>query len=165
MSDNTDKTNVFTNSKPVELTYYDIAMRTYHSLDTFFDAADKSDWYNPFATECQQVVEKLLKDLLTQILPLSSKLESLLHSHDLGTLARAVNGMYPNTLRIQDCAWLTDYYFDTRYPGDNFFVVTRYDALEVKKVTDTLVESILSVRSSLPKTAGSFFKDGGRDAK
>lgn len=164
MSD-TDKTDVFGNINSTELTYYDIAMKTYHSLDAFFEAADKSDWYNPFTTECQQVVEKLLKDVLTRIMPLSSKLESLLHSHDLGTLARAVNGVYPNTVKIQDCTWLTDYYFDTRYPGDNFFVVTRYDALEVKKVTGALVESILSVRGSLTKTAGSFFEDGGCNAK
>lgn len=165
MDKSADKTIMFTDSNPAELTYYDIAMRTYRSLDAFFDAADKTDWYNPFATECQQIVEKLLKDLLTRILPLSSRLESLLRSHDLGTLARAINSVYPNTLRIQDCTWLTDYYFDTRYPGDNFFVVTRYDALEVRKVTDALVESINSIRGSLSKTTDSFFENGGCDAR
>lgn len=103
--------------------------------------------------------------MLTKILPLSSRLESLLHSHDLGTLARAINSVYPNALKIQDCTWLTDYYFDTRYPGDNFFVVSRYDALEVRKVTDALVESILSIRGSLSKATDSFFENGGCDAR
>lgn len=35
MDKSVDKTNMFTDSNPAELTYYDIAMRTYHSLDAF----------------------------------------------------------------------------------------------------------------------------------
>lgn len=140
-----------------ELSYYEIALKTYRCLDVLFETAEKMDWYNSFTVECQQIVEKLLKDILMRILPVSTKLNALLSSHDLAVLSRALNKEYPNTIKVADCAWLTDYYFDTRYPGDNFFVVTKADAEDVKEITIALSDKLIEFHNYVVAKPTSYF--------
>lgn len=65
------------------------------------------------------------------------------------TLARALQVNYPNTIRVQDAAWLGDYYFDTRYPGDDFVVVSEYDARMLLETTKTMAENLITLYDSL----------------
>ncbi len=140
-----------------ELSYIDIALKTYSGLDILFDAAEKMEWYNSFAVECHQIVEKLLKGVLLEVLSPDDRRNSLISSHDLALLARALGKEYPNFVKIEDCAWLTDYYFDARYPGDNFFVVTREEAQKVKDVTSHMADALITLHQQLNNKHTSYF--------
>lgn len=38
--------------------------------------------------------------------------------------------------------WLGDFYFDARYPGDNFVEVNKEDALECIRITEDLQQKV-----------------------
>lgn len=131
------------------MTYFELANGYYRHLDHEFESACEIDWFNVFAPECAQVVEKFMKAVLElRELPENVSL-SIFDTHDLMRLGRAVNKLYPNTISEEKAAWLSHFYFDTRYPGDNCFAVSKYDAEQVKKVTETLAEPLISLYKSL----------------
>ena len=45
---------------------------------------------------------------------------------------------YALSVSSKDCKWLGDFYFDARYPGDNFVVVSREDALECFSIVEAI---------------------------
>ncbi len=140
------------------LSYYELAMKTYQHLDVFYDTAEKIDWYNSFAVECHQIVEKLLKAIIECSASVSEDTQAAMKSHDLGNLARRVNRKFPNSVSTEKCAWLSDFYFDTRYPGDNFFVVTKIEAADLLKVTTELADNLIVLYKGLPSLK-SFFNE------
>ena len=63
----------------------------------------------------------------------------LMHSHNLRAIVNKLKEAYPNLeLSTKDMKWLGDFYFDARYPGDNFIQVHKEDALECLRLTEDL---------------------------
>ncbi len=143
------------------MTYFDLAYGYYKHLDHEFKSACEIEWFNVFAPECAQVVEKLMKAILElKELPENVSL-SIFDTHDLMKLSRVVNRLYPNTVSEEKAAWLSHFYFDSRYPGDNCFAVTEYDARQVKEVTEQLSEPLIMLYNSLSTKKTSLF--GGNE--
>lgn len=45
----------------------------------------------------------------------------------------------------KDCKWLGDFYFDARYPGDNFVTVNEEDAQECLRIVELLETDVMAI--------------------
>ena len=99
--------------------YYSIACDDYKYLLRNLD----SDFYNNMAVACQQICEKALKSILICINP---DAKTIINSHNLRLIYNAINEEKAViNLDITKLSLLKDYYFDVRYPGDNFINVSK----------------------------------------
>lgn len=75
-------------------------------------------YYNNLAVNAQQVAEKMLKSVAESYLQKESRAFS---SHNLRVIYNEINkedsGIF---LDVRDLAFLSDFYFSARYPGDNY---------------------------------------------
>ncbi|MFA9463386.1 MAG: HEPN domain-containing protein [Velocimicrobium sp.] len=94
--------------------------------------------YNGVASMCAQSAEKYLKAVLEQCV-IEDDVMALLHSHNLRAILNRIKEGYANfNASSKDVKWLGDFYFDARYPGDNFVVVSEEDALECLRIVEEL---------------------------
>ena len=100
-------------------------------------------FYKQLAVQCKQVTEKYLKGCLDKYLT-EEDVSDLLRKHNMKKIASKLNECKPvMKLDTIGLAYLTDFYFDARYPGDDFYTVTKeefekcmeimYDTLEKLK--------------------------------
>ncbi|MEG2094651.1 MAG: HEPN domain-containing protein [Lachnospiraceae bacterium] len=89
------------------------------------------------ASLCAQAAEKYLKAVLE--VTFAEESLGLLHSLNLRAITNKLKAKYPQLeISSKDMKWLGDFYFDARYPGDNFVEVTREDALECLYLVESL---------------------------
>ena len=81
--------------------------------------------YNGLASMCAQSCEKYLKAILELCFVERQRLISLLHSCNLRSIYNVVITKYELQISSKDCKWVGNFYFDARYPGDNFILVGR----------------------------------------
>lgn len=103
--------------------YYHIAMNDLEYLN----AVKHLPYYNQHCISCQQISEKLLKHIISISYSQDDK-DKILKSHSLRTLYRAIhNYIAAFNLPEEELANLTDYYFDAKYPGNDFFTASKED--------------------------------------
>lgn len=106
-------------------TYLDIAENDLQYLESLLEI--KSTFYNQLAVQCQQVAEKFLKGYLDKI-SVDEDVSDLLRKHNMKKIASRLNEIKPELdLDTIGLAYLTDFYYDARYPGDDFYTVTKGD--------------------------------------
>lgn len=103
--------------------YYHIAMNDLEYLNAVKDLP----YYNQHCIACQQISEKLLKHIIS-ISYSEEDIDKVLKSHSLRTIYRAIR-KYITTFYLpeEELANLTDYYFDVKYPGNDFFTANKED--------------------------------------
>lgn len=101
-------------------------------------------FFNTFATDCEQIVENLLKAILETLID-DDKDPKLFHNHNLQRLFIPVNTKYPDILDEKTLAWIGGFYFNSRYPGTDFIWVTNETAAELKQCTENVVEILLNL--------------------
>lgn len=85
-------------------------------------------YYNQIAVQAQQIAEKMLKSVAERV---CIGIEKLMHTHNLRALYDAVHNIEPQyELDRGKLSMLKDFYFDAKYPGDNFVTVTKQDCQE-----------------------------------
>lgn len=103
--------------------YYSIAMNDLEYLN----AVKHLPYYNQHCILCQQIGEKLLKHIIT-LSYIYDDTDKILKTHSLRTIYRAIKRYIPSVeLAEEELANLTDYYFDAKYPGNDFFTATEDD--------------------------------------
>lgn len=116
--------------------YYSIAE---DDLKYIEEIALASSYYNQTTVQCQQAGEKFLKYIVETYCANGSKEEIVecLKTHNIRKLIRFIQEEIPSfQIDGRKASMLQGYYFETRYPGDNFFTATRedteicYDALQ-----------------------------------
>ena len=109
----------------IKNTYLDIAENDLQYLESVI--AMGNTFYNQLAVQCQQVAEKYLKGYLDKIF-VGEDVVDLLRTHNMKKIASKLNevkaGLELDTIGL---AYLTDFYYDARYPGDDFYNVTKDD--------------------------------------
>lgn len=106
----------------IKNTYIDIAENDLQYLESVLQTG--STFYNQLAVQCQQVAEKFLKGYLDKLL-LEEDISDLLRKHNMKKMASKLNEWNPElNLDTIGLAYLTDFYFDARYPGDDFYTVS-----------------------------------------
>lgn len=104
--------------------YYDIACEDLNYLQ----ATLHLPYYNQIAVQAQQIAEKMLKSVAEHS---CIGIEKLMHSHNLRALYDAIHEQEPEyCLDRARLSMLKDFYFDAKYPGDNFVNVTNQDCQE-----------------------------------
>lgn len=109
----------------IKNTYIDIAENDLLYLESILEMG--STFYNQLAVQCQQVAEKFLKGYLDNI-SVNEDVSDLLRKHNMKKIASKLNELRPELkLDTIGLAYLTDFYYDARYPGDDFYTVTKDD--------------------------------------
>jgi len=121
--------------------YLAIAIRNIETNKKMLEWGD----YNDSVRYSQQVVEKVLKHLLETTK--DAEVTKLMKLHNLRKLyseAKNRNIKILPKVNTDTLAALTDYYFDTNYPGDNFILVEKEEAERMyvfaKKFIDSITE-------------------------
>ena len=128
----------------IKNTYIDIAENDLEYLETVLKTGNT--FYNQLAVQCQQVAEKFLKGYLDNLL-LEEDVTDLLRKNNMKKIAARLNELKPDLkLDTVGLVYLTDFYFDARYPGDDFYTVSKeefekclaimYDTVNKLKSTD-----------------------------
>ena len=128
----------------IKNTYIDIAENDLEYLEAVLKTGNT--FYNQLAVQCQQVAEKFLKGYLDTLL-LEKDVTDLLRKNNMKKIAARLNELKPDLkLDTVGLAYLTDFYFDARYPGDDFYTVSKeefekclaimYDTVNKLKSTD-----------------------------
>ncbi len=123
--------------------YYSIALGDLEYLQ----ATLHLPYYNNIAIAAQQVAEKMLKS----VVELSSvNCESLLRSHNLRALYdEAFKQFSVSPVNRGDLSMLKDYYFDAKYPGDNFVNVTEAECEQCLTTMYDVIEFVHAARNKL----------------
>jgi len=114
-------------------TYYDIALRDLKSAKIMLDA----DVYNNAVRFCQQYVEKVFKYKI-ELSGTEDGDFALLQSHRVQKLARRCEQLMEAKFEKDELVFfstLTDYYFDTNYPSDEYVDVEEEVADQIYKQT------------------------------
>ena len=123
-------------------TYYEVACEDLRYLV----AVAGLDFYNQNTVQCQQVVEKLLKS----VAELScAEISGILNSHNLRAIYMEVKKAGVDIeLDKHKLSTLKDYYFDARYPGDNYVDVSRDEFLESFDTVKDVFKAVNDFRTS-----------------
>lgn len=116
--------------------YYDIA------CDDFFFLCDiiYPVRFNQTAALVQQVAEKMLKSVADRV---CIGIEKLMLSHNLRAIYDAIHEQDSDFILDRNAlSTLKDYYFDSRYPGDNFVTVSKDEFLDI---LGTLIDVVAEV--------------------
>lgn len=139
--------------------YYQLAKNDY----LFLQSAKESKLYNNIAVQSQQVIEKYLKHLVYTFSVEHNEALRALKSHSLVKL----NSILLETgidleLSRGDLAILKDYYYDAKYPGDNFIVVSKEDAEHALYVVEEVKNKIEDYLTSIGycDNCGALLEDG-----
>jgi len=112
-----------------KFSYFDIAAEDLAAAREMLNAK----LYNHSARHCQQYVEKIFKECLSQNGTEESDM-FLLHSHKIARIAERCGELIDISFSKLEMALfreLTDYYFDTNYPGENYIRISEIRASEL----------------------------------
>lgn len=117
----------------------------------YYRASPKSSTFNNIrSVQCQQICEKLLKSVVQDF----TSDESYLRTHKL---KRIYDKICDNiTLQISDVqalSMISEFYFDARYPGDDFIEVSDGDMLLTEKITEELFKVVSAYHSNKNSTS------------
>lgn len=100
--------------------------------------------YGIVAFHCQQAIEKLLKALLLKVT------SELLDGHSLVFLCRKASLHDANmTGFLKDCAYINQFYIETRYPSDTPLDMTKNEAEDCINITEKIIDYIIEKHFSL----------------
>lgn len=132
----------FGGSVMIKNTYLDIAENDLQYLEAVLKTGNT--FYNQLAVQCQQVAEKFLKGYLDRML-LEEDVSELLRKNSLKKIAAKLNDIKPGLkLDTIGLAYLTDFYFDARYPGDDFYTVSKE---EFEKCLAIMYDTVKKLKS------------------
>ena len=124
-------------------TYIDIAENDLQYVESVLKTGNT--FYNQLAVQCQQVAEKFLKGYLDRTV-LEEDVSDLLRKHNMKKIASKLNDMNPGLkLDTVGLAYLTDFYFDARYPGDDFYTVSKEEFEKCLSIMYDTVEKLKSL--------------------
>lgn len=125
--------------KLVQNSYISIALNDLYYLS---DSCN-GNYYNNYAVGAQQIVEKLLKgyvELFCSEKIAVSEIKILLQQHNLRRLGECLNKNLGLKIDLKDMSYLKDFYYEARYPGDNFVLVDRENCIECFKIMNRVIE-------------------------
>ena len=126
--------------------YYSIGYDDYQFAKSSLPLCDTNGNYNAAVAILAQSAEKLLKEVIECKFVDDSTCISILKTHNLRVLVNKIKERYPNIrLQSMECKWLGDFYFDARYPGDNYVIVTKEDAYQSLLITEHILECVNSI--------------------
>lgn len=125
--------------KSVENNYYSIACDDLRCMQFMIDGG----FYNQLSVNAQQVAEKMLKSVMEVTVPLDNHTEKIMHGHNLRLIYDQIREHLPDfKLNRYELSALKDYYYDSKYPGDNFVNVTLEECNDNLRIAYDVVEEV-----------------------
>ncbi len=126
--------------------YFQIGYNDYLFAKDSLTLCDQSGNYNAVVSILAQSAEKLLKEVIEIKFSDDSSCISILKTYNLRTIVNKIKEKYPDiALNSIECKWLGDFYFDARYPGDNFVLVSKEDAHTALAITEDILKAVKEV--------------------
>ncbi len=123
--------------------YYSIGYDDYLFAKDSLPLCDRSNNYNSVVAILAQSAEKFLKEIIEQKFVDDSSCIAILKTHNLRVIINKIKERYPEaSLNSMECKWLGDFYFDARYPGDNYVVVSKEDAYTALEIATNILETV-----------------------
>ncbi|MCR1841038.1 HEPN domain-containing protein [Murimonas intestini] len=128
----------------IKNSYLDIAENDLRYLESVLETG--STFYNQMSVQCQQVAEKFLKGYVDRLF-LNEDVSDLLRKHNMKKIAAKLNQLDPDlNLDTIGLAYLTDFYYDARYPGDDFYTVTKEEFDKCLSIMYDTVEKLKKLK-------------------
>jgi len=128
----------------IKNSYLDIAENDLRYLESVLETG--STFYNQMSVQCQQVAEKFLKGCVDRLF-LNEDVSDLLRKHNMKKIAAKLNQLDPDlNLDTIGLAYLTDFYYDARYPGDDFYTVTKEEFDKCLSIMYDTVEKLKKLK-------------------
>ena len=115
----------------------------------------KAGRYRSAAFYFQQFAEKSVKALLEKIDPDHKQLKS----HNVEKILEAYDTVHATSELGDKARYLTSFYFNTRYPGDNYTEVSEDQILKAKACSEALEEYISSELERMEESKGEIAND------
>lgn len=131
--------------------YLSLAENEYLYMNTDYERGIVIHDFNRTVVTCQQACEKYLKYILQIGFENNKQNSDLLHSHNLRAIYNKITTKYQFDVDKKDCKWVGDFYYDARYPGDDFVEVTQNDAIEAMAITEKIRAATLSLVQEINK--------------
>lgn len=122
--------------------YYGMAENDYLFAVGSMKTGEFTGNFNVTASLFAQSGEKFLKAVIEKGFPGDQDAVRLLRSHNLRALHNKILTKYEMNADSVECKWLGDFYYDARYPGDDFVLVTEEDALRCKRIVESIRSSV-----------------------
>ena len=129
--------------------YYSRALSDLRYAEDGMLIGEKYNDFNHVASDCAHAGEKFLKAIIELAFAEDQTCIDLMKTHNLRTLCNKISTKYTLTVSSRDCKWLGDFYLEASYPGKNFVIVSKDDALEcldlakqIKEDTDRILAEI-----------------------
>ena len=120
--------------------YHDWYDKARHDLDGARILLKEGALYDLAAFHCQQSIEKALKGWLLQ------KTGRLYDGHSLVFLSREARRRgAPLDPLMHDCAYVNQFYIETRYPADVPEALEREDAQEFCRIAEEVLELLMDI--------------------
>lgn len=131
--------------KMIENNYKSLAENEYSYMKASIEIARQLKNYNVLATQCAQICEKYLKAVVTDHLIMNSTHKTLLQTHNLRSLLATIKETYNLEITSREIKYVGDFYFDARYPGDNFITVDEESIEECIEITEKVRKECLKI--------------------
>jgi len=125
--------------------YIGLAKNDYFYAKSSMEAGRSLGNFNVIASLCAQAGEKFLKAVIERGFSDDPSVLDLLHSHNLRALYNKIITRYSLSVTSKDCKWLGDFYYDARYPGDNFVEVNESDAQECLNIVQQIQKDVYGI--------------------
>lgn len=125
-------------------TYYWTANNDYLYAKAGLNIGKELGNYNNIVALCAQAAEKFLKAVIEYYFAGEVQYLDCLRTHNLKLIHNVIKTKFLDIpVNAKELKWLGDYYFEARYPGDNFILVSdENDAIECIKIVETIREWI-----------------------
>lgn len=129
----------------IENTYKSLAENEYLYMEASIEVAKRLGNYNILATQCAQICEKYLKAVISDKFIMDASNKALLQTHNLRSILVKIKEVYALSITPREIKYVGDFYFDARYPGENFMNVDEETIMDCIAITKKLREECLKV--------------------
>lgn len=129
----------------IENSYRSLAENEYLYMKASIEVARRLGNYNILAAQCAQICEKYLKAIISEKLIMDANNKELLQSHNLRSILIKIKEVYPMEITLRDIKYVGDFYFDARYPGENFTAVDEEAINDCIEITENVRRASLKV--------------------
>lgn len=129
--------------------YYDVALADFKFLEFYYSHIDEAPSYNAILVQEQQVAEKLLKFILDVYIDIPEAVD-LLKSHKLANILRGIRKSMDCPLNADDLRFLSDFYFDGRYPSKDYVFAEKNEAIKGFHIVKDVLNWVDSVKNLEP---------------
>ena len=129
----------------IENNYKSLAENEFLYMQASIQIARQLGNYNVLAAQCAQVCEKYLKAIISEKFIMNGEYKVLLQTHNLRNILAKIKEIYDVKITLREIKYVGDFYYDARYPGDNFMNVDEEAIEDCIEITKRVREACLAI--------------------